>query len=231
MSGFAWALALFVLSHIGISGTPARAASIGVIGERAYRIVFTLVSIALLGWLIYAFGQMRRDPFDPINAVLWQPAPWLRHVAYLLVLIGFVFAASGFTVRNPTRIGGEASLNQSDGARGIVRITRHPFMWGLVFWAAGHLLVNGERFALMLFGALGLMAIVGARALDRRKAHAGLEGWDAFEEATSNVPFLAIVQKRNRFALKEMWLGIGAGVLAFALFGFFHGAIVGKPAF
>ena len=58
----------------------------------------------------------------------------------------------------------------------MLRITRHPFLWGMALWGAKHLLVNGERFAVMLFGALALMAIFGARSIDRKAQRAIRKG-------------------------------------------------------
>ena len=94
-------------------------------------------------------------------------------------------------------------------AYGVLRITRHPFMWGVAFWALGHLLVNGERFALMLFGALGFMVLYGTRSIDRKGRARDPEGLAEFEAVTSNVPFVAIAQGRNRFVLGEMWWRLG----------------------
>ena len=231
MSGFAWALAGFVALHLGVAATGLRAAIIVRIGAGAYRIVFALASLALLVWMIHGFAAMRRDPFDPLNQDFWSPADWLRWPGYALVLLGFVFAASGLSLRNPTMAGMEGALAKPEPARGILRVTRHPFLWGVAFWAGGHVLVNGERFAPMLFGALGLMAIYGARSIDRKLAARDPEHWPRFAAVTSNAPFVAIAQGRNRLALGEMWLRLAAGAAAFVLFGLFHQQIVGQPAF
>jgi uncharacterized membrane protein len=112
----------------------------------------------------------------------------------------------------------------------MLRITRHPFLWGVALWAGGHLLVNGERFAVMLFGALGLMALLGTRSIDRKGAAKGGEAWAKFAAATSNVPFAAIVQGRNRLAFGEIWWRVLVGVAAAAAIVWAHGAVFGVPA-
>jgi uncharacterized membrane protein len=38
-------------------------------------------------------------------------------------------------------------------ARGIQRVTRHPFLWGVAVWAFVHLIANGDVASLMLFGS------------------------------------------------------------------------------
>lgn len=231
MSGFAFALALFVLLHIGVSATGLRTRLIARFGAGAYRIAFSLASLGLFVWMIFGFAALRRDPFDPLNEAFWSPPDWSRWPAYALILIGFVLIASGLSARNPTMAGMEGALHKPEPARGVIRITRHPFLWGVAFWGAGHLLVNGERFTLMLFGALALMAIYGARSIDRKGAARDPEAWARFADVTSNAPFAAIAQGRNRIVLGELWLGLALGVAAFVLLGFFHQSFIGQPAF
>ena len=231
MNGFVLALAGFVALHIGVSATGLRARLVARMGAGPYRIAFSLASLGLLAWMIVSFGAMRGDPFDPLNQVLWSPPAWARGIGQLLVLIGFVFAVSGLVSPSPTLAGAEGLLRKEAPARGIVRITRHPFLWGVALWAAGHLLANGERFAPMLFGALAAMVLFGTRSIDRKSAARDPENWARFAAATSNVPFAAIVQGRNRLAFGEMALGLVAAFAAYALMLYFHGALIGKPAY
>ncbi|HYD88242.1 MAG TPA: NnrU family protein [Vitreimonas sp.] len=232
MSGFAWALALFVLIHVGVSATGLRGQLVRRIGEGPYRALFALVSLALLVWLIQGYAAMRADPFDPLNEALWAPPSWLRWPAYVLTFLGVSLAIAGVLTPGPTYAGFETrSLKRAEPAHGVLRITRHPFLWGVALWAAGHLLVNGERSAVMLFGVLGLMVIFGARSIDRKARARDAAGWSAFEEATSNVPFMAITQGRNRLALGEIgWRGL-AGIAAAVLLALGHEPAIGVAAF
>lgn len=232
MNLFAWALAGFVLIHIGISATGLRARIVGAIGEWPYRGLFSLASGALLTGLIIGVGQMRADPFDPLNAPLWDPPGWLRWGAYVLVLFGLSLAFTGLFTPGPTTAGFEkAGLARGEPAYGVLRITRHPFLWGVALWGAGHLLVNGERFAVMLFGALALMAIFGARSIDRKGAARDPEGWEKFEVVTSNAPFVAIAQGRNKLSLGEIgWRGLAGVAIAVAI-ALFHRQLFGVAAF
>jgi uncharacterized membrane protein len=231
MSGFFWALAGFVLLHIGASASGLRGALIARFGIGAYRIAFSLASLALLVWMIASFGAMRADPFDPLNQAFWDPPAWMRGVAHGLVLIGIVFAVSGLVTRSPALTGNEGALAKPEPARGILRVTRHPFMWGVAFWAGGHLLANGERFAPMLFGALMFMVLYGTRSIDRKNAARDPENWARFLAATSNAPFAAIAQGRNRLALGEMAPGLLVGLIVFGLIAYFHEQLIGQPAF
>lgn len=232
MNGFVWALVGFVLIHVGISATGLRAALVGRIGEGPYRAVFSLAALALLVWLIQSYAAMRADPFDPFNATLWLPPDWLHWPAVALALFGIALAVTGVLTPGPTFAGYESrALAKAAPAKGVLRITRHPFLWGVALWGAGHMLANGERFAVMLFGVLAAMAVLGARSIDRKGRARDPEAWDRFEAATSNAPFAAIAQGRNRLALGEIgWRGL-AGVAAAVAVALAHGVLFGAPAF
>jgi uncharacterized membrane protein len=230
MDAFAWALAAFVLLHVGVSATGLRGALVKRIGEGPYRALFALASFALLAWLVRGYGAMRANPFDPLNEELWAPWDWLRWPAYVLIVLGLTLAFAGLFTPGPTLAGFEKrGLAAAEPARGVLRITRHPFLWGLALWAAGHVLVNGERFAVMLFGALGLMVIFGARSIDRKGRARDPEGWARFEEVTSNFPFAAIMQGRNTLKLGEIGWRALVALLLVALIAWAHPMLFGAP--
>lgn len=230
MNDFAWALVGFVLIHVGVSATGLRAIVVRTIGEGPYRALFSLASLALLVWLIHGYGEMRGNPFDPLNEDLWLPPDWLRWPAYVLIVLGLLLAFTGLFTPGPTLAGFEKrALQAAEPARGVLRISRNPFLWGVAFWAAGHLLVNGERFAVMLFGALGLMVIFGARSIDRKGRARDPDAWGRFEAVTSNMPFAAIAQGRNRFKAGEIgWRFIVALALV-GLVAWAHPMVIGVP--
>jgi uncharacterized membrane protein len=231
MGAFTLALAGFVLIHLGVAATAARAAMVRRIGEGPYRALFALASLALLAWLAAAFAAMRRDPFDPLNELVWRPPEWTHWLAAVLVSLGIMLAVAGALTPGPPFVGfGKRLLPREESARGVLRITRHPALWGVVLWGAGHAVANGERFAIMLFGALTFMAIYGARSIDRKARARDAEGWSAFEAATSNLPFLAIAQGRNRLALGEMWWRLLAGLAVALLVALAHDSLFGAPA-
>ena len=131
--------AYFLAIHFGVSGTRLRDALVARLGPGAYRGAFALASILGLVWMIYAF---RHAPAVP----LWGFVPGFRATAYVLVFIAFLFAVIGIATPSPTKVGMESKLAQGpDIARGMVRITRHPFLWGTALWALVHLIINGER--------------------------------------------------------------------------------------
>jgi uncharacterized membrane protein len=219
------ASACFLLIHFGVSGTKLRDALVARLGAGPYRGAFALASILGLVWIIYAF---RHAPAMP----LWGLVPGFRPAAYALVLIAFVFAAIGIATPSPTRVGMESRLKPGpDLARGMVRITRHPFLWAVALWALVHLIINGELAALILFGSLLVLALGGTAAIDAKRRRAFGDRWAQFAAVTSNVPFAAIAAGRNQLlpALREIgvWRPLAALVVYIVAF-YLHGRL-GPP--
>src|SRR5215472_13822736 len=206
------ASAYFLVIHFGVSGTRLRDALVARLGPGPYRGAFALASILGLVWMIYAF---RHAPAVP----LWGIVLGLRPAAYVLVFIAFLFAVIGVATPSPTRVGMESKLAQGpDIARGLVRITRHPFLWGTALWALVHLIINGELAALILFGTLLVLALGGTAAIDAKRRRLFGDQWAQFAAVTSNVPFAAITAGRNRLAPVVREIGAWRALLAIALY-------------
>ena len=214
----ALAAAAWFLLHAGVAGTGLRAVLIGRFGEKAYRGGFSLASLASIWWLI---SEYRGAPFHP----LWL-TPWpLQFVPALLVPVACVFLVGAFTVPSPTAVGGEKHLADAQPARGLLRLTRHPFLWSVVLWATAHLLVTADAGSLLFFGSLGVTALRGTFDIDTKRRRSNPAEFARFEGMTSNVPFVALLAGKNRLVLREVWLPLALG-LALAL-----GAIALHPRF
>lgn len=218
MTSLIAAAAAFVLIHLFISGTRARDALTGAIGEGPYMGLFSLASIACLIWLGVAFGAANRAS---VNAVMWTASPFTKDIQLVAQFVAFLLAVPGLTTPNPTSVRQQGVLDRPDAIKGMLRVTRHPFLWGVAIWAGGHLLVNGSIAALVLFGSLMLLALFGTTSIDAKRRRALGDAWDAFAARTSNVPFAAIAARRQRLDLAEIgwWrlalaVAIWAGVLA-----------------
>jgi uncharacterized membrane protein len=212
------ACAYFLLIHFGVSGTRLRDALTARLGERPYRGLFSLASLAGIGWVIYAY---RHAPLLPT----WGFVAGLRPAAYVLVFIAFLLAVIGILTPSPTQVGMESQLDPAS-ARGMVRITRHPFLWGTGLWAATHLAVNGDVASLMLFGTFLLLAVGGTAAIDAKRRRKFPEAWPKFAQATSSVPFAAIARGSNRLAPALGEIGpwrILAALALYALAFYLHG--------
>jgi len=217
------ACAYFLLIHFGVSGTRLRDALTGRLGEGPYRSLFSLASLIGIGWMTFAY---RRAPL----IATWGFLPGFRLAAYVLVFIAFLFAVIGILTPSPTQVGMESRLDPQM-ARGMVRISRHPFLWGVGIWAATHLIVNGDVASLLLFGSLLVLAIGGTAAIDGKRRRKFPQRWPAFAVATSSVPFGAIARGRNRLGPALAEIGPWRILAAVALYGvafYLHGR-VGPP--
>lgn len=190
MTALVLATAAFLLTHF-VTSTPLRPRLVAAMGEWPYRGVYSAVAFATLGWMIWAYVYAPRE-------TLW--AGW-RELPIFVMPFALILMACGY-FRNPTMVGAEGLLRSEDPARGMIRITRHPIMWGLMLWAAAHLLARGDSKSLVFFGSFIVLAALGTLAMDRRKR--GNPDWGRFAVATSHVPFVAILQGRNRIDWREI---------------------------
>ncbi|HTM59204.1 MAG TPA: NnrU family protein [Burkholderiales bacterium] len=209
MTALLLATAAFLLTHF-VTSTPLRAKLVTAMGEWPYRGVYSVVAFATLGWMIWAYTHTERWVF-------WSG---LRELPVIVMPFAFVLIACGY-FRNPTMVGAEGLLRSEDPARGIIRVTRHPIMWGVMLFAGAHVLALGELKALILFGSFLILAGIGTLAIDRRKR--ANPDWGRFAAATSHVPFVAIAQGRNRLDLREIgWKRPLIGLVAFLVLLWIH---------
>lgn len=223
------AAAVFLAIHLLISGTRARDALTGRIGEGPYMGLFSLASLAGIVWLGFAYAQARHAAADD---VLWDITPLTRSVQLALQLLAMLLILPGLTTPNPTSVRQEASLQNPEVVKGMLRITRHPFLWGVAVWALGHLLVNGDLASIMLFGSMLALALFGTVSIDAKRRRKLGKGWDAFAAQTSNIPFAAVATGRQRLSLGEIgWWRLALGVIAWAALGWAHPLLFGVRAF
>lgn len=225
MANLIAAVAFFLAIHFGISGTKLRDHAVRILGERAYRGVFALASIVGLLWLIRAYS---RAPY----IALWGSLTSLEPLAVPLVLVAVALVVFGITTPNPTAVGGESQLAREVQVRGVMRITRHPFLWGTALWAFVHFVINGDLASSLVFGSLLLLTIAGTASIDAKRRRRYGERWEHFAQQTSNVPFAAIVTQRNHLGVALHEIGIARPALAIAVFAalfLLHGRLFGAP--
>lgn len=101
----------------------------------------------------------------------------------------------------------EDAGTRRDGARGILRLTRHPMMCAFCLWAVVHIAGTGELSALVFFGALALTAAAGMPSIDAKFARRDPLRWQRVAAETSILPGAAILAGRNRLLWREIgWL-------------------------
>lgn len=213
MTALLAATAAFLLTHLLISSTALRGKLIAALGEGPYRGLYSLVAFVTLGWMIWAYARL------PAQPLAWTP---LRDLPLAVMPFALILVVGGLA-RNPTAVGAEKLLKSEQPARGMIRITRHPFMWGVMLWAGAHILANADAKAIVFFGGFLLLALLGTLGQERRKAQAAGSDWKRFVDVTSYVPFVAVFQGRNRVAWSEIgWLRPAIGLALYAVLLWLH---------
>jgi len=137
-------LALWWVGHLfPIYRRADRARLIARLGERPYKGLFVLVSIAAIALMVIGY---RRAEF--VN--LWYPPAWTVHLNTLLMLLAVALMAA------------------RDFRSGLRRYIRHPMLTGVKTWAVAHLLVNGDLASVVLFGGMLGWAVVAVIGSNRR---------------------------------------------------------------
>lgn len=187
MSQLFVALIAFVLLHSVPALPPVRSGAIAILGRRTYLLIYSIVSTLLLVWVFHA---ALNTPY----VELWEPSG--RHATAALVLapLGVFLVLAGLFTPNPASI----TFRHSDKPGAIVAITRHPVLWGFLFWSGGHLIANGDLRSLILFGGLGLFSAAGFLMLDRRAKRRLGQGWSAFCADHPLLPLAKFADGRKR---------------------------------
>ncbi len=220
------AAAVFLGFHLFIAGTRLRDAIVGAIGEGPYMGLFSLASAGGIVWLAISYNAA----FAAGSDVLWDFGPGVSHLGIIVVALAFLLGVSGLLTANPTAIGQQAAAAQEP--TGILRITRHPFLWGVAIWAAFHVAANGDAASVLFFGTFLVLSVLGTFSIDAKRARKMGDAWTAFAAKTSNVPFAAILAGRNSLKLGEiLTFRQAAALAAFLAVLFLHAWAFGASPF
>ena len=209
--------ALFLLvSHFGPASSRLRDLLVRRMGERGYLALYSVVSVLAFAGLVVAY---RRAPLY----VVWT-TPWVVKLALVPVMVlAFALFVGGVTTANPTIVGAESWFDRPGIVRGIVRVTRNPFLWGTGLWALVHVVGTGDLASIFMFGTVAVLGLGGSLVLDAKKASRHPAEWTRFASVTSNLPFAAILAGRQRFTIAEVgWWRIALTLVLFAATSFGH---------
>jgi uncharacterized membrane protein len=117
------------------------------LGEKPWKGLYSVLSLAGFALLVYGYGVARAQP-----VVLYTPPVWTRHLALLLMVPVFVLLlASNIKTQSY-----------------IKRATKHPMLLATKIWAVAHLLSNGYLADVLLFGSFLAWAVMTRISLKRR---------------------------------------------------------------
>lgn len=178
-------MCLFFGLHVMPSLPNVRDRLIGRMGEKPYKGAYAAGS--LIGLILIVMGYSGMDYQE-----LWQSPPWAGHLALAVMPVVFVLWVA-------------AELKGH-----IRKKIKHPMIIGVLLWAAVHLVNNGDRASLYLFGCFALYSVFSIISSSRRGK------LPDYPTANGRHDVMAIV--------------IGAGLFALVLWG--HGFLFGvAPTF
>ena len=124
------------------------------LGARAWKALYGVVSLVGLVLMVVGYSRSRAGP--AAADILYDGWYEMRHLTMLLVLLAFIL------------------IGASHGKGYIKAWVHNPMSLGIVLWAGGHLLVNGQRADVWLFGTffvVGLADIVMSEIRGKRPQH------------------------------------------------------------
>ena len=149
-------------------------------GEKPFKGVYSLLSLAGFVLLVWGYGQARQQ-----GVMLWNPPVAMRHIAALLTLVAFVLLAAAQVPGNQIK----ARLH-------------HPMVLGTKVWAFAHLLANGSLADTVLFGSFlvwSVLLFAASRRRDRREK-------TVYPAGTARMTALSIVAGVVAWVVFAFWL-------------------------
>ncbi len=210
-------------THLIGSAVPVRTWLIRKAGLIGFKAIYSAVSLATFIPLIMVYWRHRHSGVE-----LFEYQPSLIRVSELLMLAALFFLVHALLTANPMSTASEIAEKEARGAYRITRITRHPMNTAFGLFAVAHLIMNPYESDWIFFGGFLVYVLLSAWHQDRRflKTHPGT--FPAFYETTSYVPFLAILQGRQRLGMKEYrWWSIALVAVLFLALRFIHPLWIG----
>ena len=163
---------VWALAHLFKGMMPKARASIDTkIGAGPAKGAISLVFLASI--LMMVFGFMAAGP-----QAVYGPPSWgaMVNSLFMIVAVFLMGAGSGKGV-SPT-------------------LLRHPMLTGVVVWSVGHLLANGDMRSIVLFGGLGIWAVVNMLVINKRDG-----AWDRPEAGPIKADIKTVVISLVIFAV------------------------------
>jgi uncharacterized membrane protein len=216
----------FVGGHFLLSSRVFRRPLISRLGPAGFQGLYALAALVTFIWMIKAYVNA------PLVAI-WDPPAALNWIPVVAMLPACILAVAGLSSPSPTMVWGERLMTGGTGSsvKGILTITRHPFLCGTTIWAASHLTVRGDLAGIIMIGGILALGVGGMWHIDQRR-EADLGGaWGPIKLTSSALPFGAALTGRTKID----WRGIGivrplAGTAIYVILLLSHGALLGVEA-
>ena len=114
------------------------------IGEGPHQGLVAVLIITAIALMIYGWRTAQYE-------FVYDPPTWGRHLNMLTMIFAILL------------------FGAAQGKSRVKQVIRHPMLTGVVVWSAGHLLANGDSRSLVLFGGLGLWALLSIFTVSRNE--------------------------------------------------------------
>ena len=187
---------IFALIHSGGAALRSRAETI--MGPRLWRLVFVSMSLPSALILISYFLSHRYDGLRLWNV---QGNQFVFYIVWIITAVSFIFLypATYNLLEIPSVIKPRIRIYSS----GIMRITRHPQAFGQIIWCLAHTLWIGTSFMLITSIGLILHHLFAIWHGDKRLQDKFGQEFQNFKKETSIIPFLAIIEGRQKIIFSE----------------------------
>jgi uncharacterized membrane protein len=194
----AWAL--FAVTHIGMATASVREPIVAHLGRTGFTAIFSIVAAVTFSVLVNTYSNVQGS--GPAGLALGGNPLFLWPLVALSTL-GIVCIA-GSLLDYPTSAYAISVAGQKTEPQGFERITRHGFNVGMAMVATAHALLSTRMTGTVFFGVLAVFAILGSIHQDAklRARNPSLHG--PYLDATSLVPFAAILSGRGRLVVSEL---------------------------
>ena len=197
---------IFAIIHSG--GAALRNKAELIMGPRLWRLVF--VSLSLPSAIIL-IGYFLTHRYDGIRLWNLQGNSFVFYIVWALTAISFIFLYPA--TYNLLEIPSVQKPKVRIYSTGIMRVTRHPQAIGQIIWCIAHSLWIGTSFTLVTSFGLICHHLFAIWHGDKRLEYKFGEDFYKFRESTSVIPFLAIIEGRQVFKLREYFKLSQLGIL------------------
>ena len=187
---------IFAIIHSG--GAALRNKAEVLIGPRLWRLFF--VSLSLPSAIIL-IGYFLSHRYDGIRLWNLQGNNIVFFMVWVLTAISFIFLYPA--TYNLLEIPSLKKPTIRIYSTGIMRITRHPQAIGQIIWCVAHSLWIGTSFTLITSFGLICHHLFAIWHGDKRLEYKFGDEFKRFKRNTSIIPFLAIIDGRQKFQFKE----------------------------
>ncbi len=197
---------IFAVIHSG--GAALRSRAENVVGPRIWRLFFVSLSLPSALILISYFLTHR---YDGIRLWNLQGNNFVFYIVWILTAISFLFLypATYNLLEIPSVLKPQVRIYGT----GIMRITRHPQAFGQIIWCLSHTLWIGTSFTLITSLGLILHHLFAIWHGDKRLESKFGEEYYRFKKNTSIIPFVAIIDGRQKFKISEFFKFSQLGIL------------------